>query len=645
MKGTLNVNILAAEGISKSYSEKILLDGISIGINKGEKIGVIGINGTGKSTLLQIIAGVLQPDSGRIIKGNSAKIEYLPQNPSFEDGITVLQQAFKGSSPVMELIREYEHTLQKFNENPADSLLEKELIRLTQRMDIMEAWTIEKEAKTILTRLGITDFKANVGTLSGGQRKRVAMAGSLISPTDLLILDEPTNHVDNDTVDWLENYLNKRKGALLMVTHDRYFLERVANRIVELDNGNLYNYQANYSKFLEMKADREELVLSSENKRQNLLRQELEWIRRGAKARSTKQKARIERFETLQDTQTPIQHDDIEIKSGVSRLGKKIIELEHIHKSYSGVPLIRDFSYLLQRDDRMGIIGPNGIGKSTLLKIIAGKLAPDSGNVEIGATVKIGYFSQENDEMDDDLRIIDYIREEAEYVTTVDGSISASQMLQRFLFPPAVHWTPIGKLSGGEKRRLYLLRIIMGAPNVLLLDEPTNDLDIQTLTILESYLDGFSGAVVAVSHDRFFLDRVANKILSFQGNGIVKQFVGNYSDYQKRVLESNVNLKQDTLKAAEDKEQSNAENRKNRPLKFSFNEQKEYEQIEGVIDDLEREIKKVQESIDKSASDFERLQKLLTRQELLEKQLDNALERWTYLNELAEEIEINKSID
>lgn len=636
------MNILSAEKISKSYSEKILFDDISLGINEGDKIGVIGVNGTGKSTLLKVIAGIETMDTGRIITGNSATIEYLPQNPFFEEGTTVLQQIFKGSSPVMELLREYEDTLRKMNENPGDDRLEKRLVALTQKMDSMGAWTLESEAKAVLTQLGIHDFQANVKTLSGGQRKRVAMASALISPAELLILDEPTNHIDNDTVDWLENYLHKRKGALLMVTHDRYFLDRVVNRIIELDRGKLYSYQANYSRFLEMKAEREEMEQSSERKRQNLLRNELEWIRRGAKARSTKQKARIERFEKLQDEQAPASLGNVEMIAGSSRLGRKTIELKEISKSFSEVEVIKDFSYIVLRDDRIGVIGPNGRGKSTLLNIVAGRLKPDKGSVSIGETVKIGFFTQENEGMNENLRVIEYIREEAEYLVTEEGSLSASQMLERFLFPPSVQWTPISKLSGGEKRRLYLLRILMGAPNILLLDEPTNDLDIQTLTLLESYLDDFAGAVIVVSHDRYFLDRVAERIFSFEGNGEIKQFAGNYSDYREISQRTESERDPTRPKTEVDKKSSTTENTKEKPLKFSYKEQKEFEQIDSVIAGLEKDLEEVGRRMNESSSDFGKLQELLRQKEELEKQLETAMERWVYLNELAEEIVKNK---
>lgn len=642
------MNILSAEGISKSYSEKILFNEVSLGINDGDKIGLIGINGTGKSTLLKVIAGIENPDTGRIIKGNTVRVGYLEQNPAFEAGTTVLQQVFTGHSPLMKLLREYEHVLKKSSEKPEDKQLEKQLLELMQKMDTMNAWTVESEAKTILTKLGIEDFDADVSTLSGGQRKRIAMAGALINPTELLILDEPTNHIDNDSVDWLEKYLNTRRGALLMVTHDRYFLERVANRIIELDNGKLYSYQANYSKFLQMKAEREELEQATERKRQSLLRTELEWIRRGAQARSTKQKARIERFEKLQDIDAPIQDDNVEIEVGSSRLGRKIIEIENVQKAFEDNVVVKDFSYVLLRDDRIGIIGPNGVGKSTLLRMISDRMEPDSGKIEIGETVKIGFFTQESEEMDSNLRVIEYIRQIAEHVETKNGSISASQMLERFLFPPNAQWTPISKLSGGEKRRLYLLSILMKAPNILLLDEPTNDLDIQTLTILESYIDEFPGAVITVSHDRYFLDRIATRIFAFERDGQIIKYAGNYSDYREYITnkESSEEAEQkrnENKKDANPQDKNEKYQQKERPLKFTFKEQKEFEEIDEVIAKQESDLEKLKIEIDQASSDFERLQDLLTKQQKLEEQLEYSIERWTYLNELAEKIENNKS--
>lgn len=652
------MNILSAEGISKSYSEKVLLNDIWLGIEAGDKIGLIGINGTGKSTLLKVIAGFENPDSGRIIKTNNIDIGYLEQNPSFEEDTTVLQQVFSGQSPVMLLLKEYEVLLRKCQGNPEDKQVEKRLLDIMQKMDAGNVWTVESEAKTILTKLGVSDFNAEVTRLSGGQRKRVAMASVLIIPTDLLILDEPTNHIDNDSVDWLEKYLNGRRGALLMVTHDRYFLERVANRIIELDNGKLYSYQANYSKFLEMKAEREEQELASERKRQNLLRTELEWIRRGAQARSTKQKARIERFEKLQETETSRQENSIDIQIGSARLGRKVIELSNIGKAFGEKVLIRDFSYILLRDDRIGIIGPNGTGKSTLLGIISGKIKPDSGNVEIGETVKTGFFTQESQEMNPELRVIEYIRQVAEHIETKKGSLSASQMLERFLFPQSVQWTPIARLSGGERRRLYLLSILMGAPNVLLLDEPTNDLDIQTLTILESYLDDFPGAVITVSHDRFFLDRMAERIFAFEGNGYINKYAGNYSDYKEASLmdstlsdqfQNTKSARGDGKKACNTEYQADSQptrdNRgaqKERSLKFTFKEQKEYEEIDEKIANKEGELEKIKADIEIAVSDFALLQELLVQQQKLEEELNYLMERWTYLYELAERIEKNK---
>ncbi|MBK5251545.1 MAG: ABC-F family ATP-binding cassette domain-containing protein [Peptostreptococcaceae bacterium] len=635
------MSVLVAEKITKSYSEKILFDKISLAINEGDKIGLIGINGTGKSTLLKVIAGMENADEGRIICGGDIKIEYLLQSPEFKDGTTVLEQVFKGNTPVMKLIREYEDALQLLDANPGDSHFEKKLILLSQKMDSMNAWSIETEAKRILTKLGIDDFKADVGKLSGGQRKRVAMAGVLITPADLLILDEPTNHIDNETVDWLESYINNRKGALLMVTHDRYLLDRVANRIIELDRGKLYAYQANYTKYLEMKIERDEIEEASESKRQNLIRRELEWIRRGARARSTKQKARIERFDNLTSDNKSFDNGTVEMQGTFTRLGRKIIEIENVSKSFSCGEIIKDFSYVLLRTDRIGIIGPNGAGKSTLMKIATGMIDPDDGAVAIGETVKIGYFSQENDDMDQSMRVIDYIRQKAEYVDTGEGLASASQMLERFLFPPSEQWTLISKLSGGEKRRLYLLRILMEAPNILMLDEPTNDLDIQTLTVLEGYLDEFPGAVVAISHDRYFLDRVVDRIFSFEGNGFIKQYAGNYTDYGDflRKIPSN-----ETDLALEKKLKTNTiiEKKNEKALKFTYKEKKEFDQIDDFIAGLEEKIENIKISMQEASSDFERLQALAEEKEKSENELEEAFERWTYLNELYEEIQINR---
>jgi len=647
------MNVLTAENLTKSYGEKVLFTDISFGIDEGEKIGIIGVNGTGKSTLLKILAGIEWPDQGRVTMGNSIRLEYLPQNPEFEDTATVLQQVFKGNSPEMKLLREYESALEKLNEDPDEPILQQKLIALGQQMDELDAWQLENEAKTILNKLGISGFDTLVGTLSGGQRKRVALASALINPTDILMLDEPTNHIDNDTVDWLEQYLNKRKGALVMITHDRYFLDRVVGRVIELDQERLYPYPGNYSRFLELKAEREEQLEASERKRQNLFRNELAWMRRGAKARTTKQKARIERFEKLQ-AEKPLEHAErIEMPTGASRLGKKILECADVQKGFPdrGVVIV-NFSYILLRNDRIGIIGPNGSGKSTLLNLIAGKLTPDSGSIELGSTVNMGYFSQENTHMDPDIRVIDSIKAIAEVIPAADGSfLTASQMLERFLFSPAVQWTQIGKLSGGEKRRLYLLQILMGAPNVLLLDEPTNDLDIQTLTILESYLDDFPGAVIAVSHDRYFLDRVTDKIFAFEGEGKIRSYAGNYSDYREQVYAAGQEAEQAVKLAALAKtfreidvnsEKGELERKKERPLKMTYKEQQEYVQIDAQIAQAEEELKKTTQAMNEAGSDFGKLNELVKVQQTLEQKLDDLLERWTYLTELAERIAENK---
>jgi ABC transport system ATP-binding/permease protein len=632
------MNLLSVESISKSYSEKQLLNNINLGINEGDKIGLIGVNGTGKSTFLKILAGFEDTDQGRVLVSNSVKIEYLSQNPIFDTDATVLQQVFKAESPVMRLIREYEEALQ----NPEAS---ERIIKLTHSMDTMNAWTIESEAKTILTKLGIADFSAKVGTLSGGQRKRIALAAALINPSDLLILDEPTNHLDNDTIDWLEQYLNKRKGSLLMITHDRYFLDRIVNEIIELDMGNLYLYKGNYSSFLEKKAEREELEAASDKKRQSLFKKELAWIRRGAKARTTKQKARIDRFEILSEQLVDTSDEKLEISVGSSRLGKKIVELEHINKAFGEKKVLDDFSYIVLRDDRVGIVGPNGSGKSTLMNIIAGIVKQDSGTMEIGETVKIGYYSQETHHMNESMRAIEYIKEAAEYIENAEGyKITASQMMERFLFSGTMQWTPIAKLSGGERRRLFLLRVLMEAPNVLLLDEPTNDLDIETLTILEDYLEDFPGAVISVSHDRYFLDRMAEKIFLFEGEGKVKQYTGNYSEFKEiNEAEEEVNNKSDDKnKNNVNKNLDNVDKKKEKPLKFSFKEQKEYTEIDTIVAELESKIEETEEKISKTSSDYTLLQQLIAEKEDLEQQLEEKMERWVYLNELAERIETEK---
>jgi ATP-binding cassette subfamily F protein uup len=647
------MNILSAENLSKSYGSKTLFKNIAFGIEQTDKIGIIGINGTGKSTLLKVIAGLEIPDQGKVTTGNNVHIEYLAQNPDFQSGSTVLEQVFRGNSPVMQLLREYEYVLEKLQQHPKDNKLQQKLLLLSQKMDEQHAWQLESEAKAVLTRLGIVNFDALVEQLSGGMRKRVALASALITPAELLILDEPTNHIDHETVEWLEQYLNQRKGALLIITHDRYFLDRVTNRIFELDRGKLNTYDGNYSVFLEAKVLRLEQEQAQEIKRQNLYRNELAWMRRGARARTTKQKARIERFRKLEERKPELSPEKIEITAGSSRLGKKVIELKHISKQFGSRKVISDLSYIVARDDRIGIIGPNGCGKSTLLNLMAERITPDQGTLEIGETVKIGYFSQENSEMDGEVKVLNYLKEVAEVLKTGDGgTITASQMLERFLFPTDLQWAPIAKLSGGEKRRLYLLRILMGAPNIIFLDEPTNDLDIQTLTILEGYLEEFPGAVITVSHDRYFLDRTAEKIFAFQDNGKIICHTGNCTDYigfakgqqEFRQEKNNPVAKPQANKDNKAKPLINEvpSKKKDKPLKFSFKEQKEYEQIESLIAETEKNLREINDKINLAGGDYSLLQELVKIQQELESKLEEQIDRWTYLSELAEEIKQNK---
>lgn len=641
------MNLLTAENVTKSYGTKVLFSNISFGIQDKEKIGIIGVNGTGKSTLMKILAGLESPEGGQVTKGNDVSLEYLPQDPNFESQASVLEQVFRGTSSLMQLLRDYERTLEKLNRDPQNAVCQNKLMDLGQKMDAQNAWQLESEAKTILTKLGITEFEATMGTLSGGQRKRVALASALINPSDLLILDEPTNHIDNETVDWLEQYLNNRKGALIMITHDRYFLDRVVNQIFELDRGKLYPYPGNYTRYLELKVEREEQEEASERKRQNRYRNELAWIRRGAQARSTKQKARIERFNELVADKPSAGTGTVDITAGASRLGRKVLECSHLHHEFPDRgTVIADFSYILARNDRVGIIGPNGRGKSTLLNLLAGRLQPSQGEIEWGPTVKIGFFAQENTEMNPKQRVIDYIKEIAEVLPTGDGGvITASQMLERFLFPPALQWTPIGDLSGGEKRRLYLLKILMGAPNVLFLDEPTNDLDIQTLRVLEEYLADFPGAVMSVSHDRYFLDRVAEKIFVFEGQGKIHTYVGNYSDYQEQSAKEERTNSPEIQPDRRDNppvEDSKHRPQKERPLKMTFKEQREFEQIDDLIAQKEEELAKVNQAMNGAGSDYSKLNELASQQQTLEHTLEELMERWTVLNELAEQIAQNK---
>lgn len=643
------MNILTVEQVTKSYGDKILFQDASFGMEDQDKIGIIGVNGTGKSTFMRVIAGIEPPDAGKISMGNRIRVRYLAQNPEFDPDNTVLQQVFEGDLPEMKAVREYTETMELLELHPNREDLQQKLLKLNQTLDTLQAWQLESDAKTILSKLGIRNYDAKMGTLSGGQRKRVALAAALIQPSDLLILDEPTNHIDNESVAWLEQYLQKRRGALLMITHDRYFLDRVANVMLELDHGRLFRYEANYSRFLELKAEREEREAASEQKRQNLLRNELAWIRRGAKARTTKQKARIERFEKLKDQEMVHSSGELDVSVASTRLGRKILEIEGLRKKSDDNVLIQNLSYIAVPEDRIGIVGPNGSGKSTLLNLIAGRLQPDAGEVVLGPTVKLGYFTQEHQEMDGSQRVIEYIKDEAEVVRTADGSaITAAQMLERFLFPPALQWTPIAKLSGGEKRRLYLLRVLMSAPNVLLLDEPTNDLDIQTLSVLEQYLDEFPGVCIVVSHDRFFLDRTVDKIMAFEGNGQIRVHVGSYSEYAEWMQRHGGEAAGGKAEASSPKPASggsgsgSAQEAPRERLKFSYKEQREYEQIDGLIEAAENKLASIQSEMETAGSDAARLQELMKSQEETEGELEHLMERWTYLNELAEKIEQSK---
>lgn len=634
------MNLITLENISKSYSEKKLLEDISLGINDKEKIGLIGVNGTGKSTLLKIIAGAQIPDDGTITKANKVRIEYLPQNPYYDENATVLEQVFKGTCEEMKIIGDYQDVLDKINKS-YDEKLNDRLLKLQEKMDALNLWDLESSAKTVLTKLGIKDFNQKVKELSGGQRKRVSLASALITPCELLILDEPTNHLDNDTIDWLETYLNSFKGSILMITHDRYFLDRVTNRILELDKGILYSYEGNYSVFLEKKMNRLQLAESMEAKRQNLLRKELAWVRRGAKARTTKQKARLQRFDELSNKNDYTPEDKLEISVGSSRLGKKIIEIENLSKSFDGRTFIDNLDYTLARTDRIGIVGKNGLGKSTLIRLLNGELKPDSGTISIGETVKIGCFNQDTSKMHPEMRAIDYIKEESDYITTADGhKITASQMCEKFLFNGTLQYTHIKNLSGGEKRRLQLLRVLMMAPNVLLLDEPTNDLDIDTLSRLEDYLDDFNGVLICVSHDRYFLDRVCNKIFAYEGRGKINIYTGNYSDYLDYREQENIEFEELEDKVKEEKPKAPKKEKpkaKNKP-KFSYNEQREFDTIDEDIEKLEDKIASLEEDTSKYATDFTKLQEIIDEKTKLENELQVKYDRWEYLNNLAEEI-------
>lgn len=637
------MNILSVDNIKKTFADTPLLDGVSFYLQENEKVGVIGINGTGKSTLLKIIAGYEEADEGSITKANNIVIRYLPQNPEFKENETIME-----------------------------SILRQNISKVESE------WDIESNAKTMLMKLGVNDFNAVTSTLSGGQRKKVALVSTLLSKADILILDEPTNHLDNEMSGWLEDYLKAYRGAIIMVTHDRYFLDSVTNRIVEIDKGKIYSYQANYSGFLKLKSEREDMLLASDRKRKSILRNELEWIMRGARARSTKQKARIERYEELKNMKSPTEVENVEMSSVSSRLGRTTVELHNISKAYGDKVLFKDFSYIFLKNDRIGFIGDNGCGKTTLMKIIARRIEPDSGELVVGQTVKIGYYSQEieNDEsagiayMNPAIRVIDYIKETAEYVKTVDGTVTASQMLEKFLFTPEKQYSLIGKLSGGEKRRLNLLRVLMEAPNVLILDEPTNDLDITTLTILEDYLDKFNGIVIEVSHDRYFLDRTVKRIFAFEGNGVINQYEGGYSDYvlrkemhevevgenaltgikssgkNKNVVSLKGNEKSKVTKGGEDSTKNgsaSSDRNTNRKPRFSYKEQREYDTIESEVSELEDKISNLEKKIESNATDFVKLGELTKEKEQAEALLEEKMDRWVYLEELAEKIAAAKN--
>ena len=608
------MNLLTIEHLTKAYTERKLFDDTDFSIQEGDKIGIIGINGTGKSTLLKILAGQEEPDAGKVTKGKKVQIRFLTQQQTFPEHMTALDAVMEG------------------NQNE------------------WNAWTLESDAKTMLNLLKVPNFNQPMSELSGGQKKRVALAQVLLSEADILILDEPTNHLDNAMSEWLEDYLTNSKSAVVMVTHDRYFLDRVSNRIVELDKGKIYTYPGNYSEFIRLKEARQNIEIASERKRQSMLRTELEWLARGARARSTKQKAHIQRIEEMQAQKGPVEDSVIEMSSVSTRMGRKTIELEHLTMAYGDLVLFQDYSYIFLKNDRIGIIGENGCGKSTLLKIIVGEEQPKEGTVTIGDTVKIGYFSQDCRKMDENMRVIDYVKEVGEYITTTEGKITAAMMLERFLFDGNMQYSLIGKLSGGERRRLQLLRVLMSAPNVLILDEPTNDLDIQTLTILEDYLDHFDGIVITVSHDRYFLDRIVRRIFAFEENGHIQQYEGGYSDYliayERRYGQepggwknTAVQKKADTLSV---KEQKNAGRKQPPKLKFSYKEQREFETIESDIEELETKIADLEAEMMANASSYGKLSDLTKEKEETEALLEQKMERWEYLTELAEKIEAQK---
>ena len=630
--------IITIENFAKSYGEKQLFQGVDFSMDAGDKVGIVGINGTGKSTFLKTIAGITPVDEGSMVTKKGLRIEYLAQDKIFEPENTVLMEVFRGMTPLMQALRGYELALAESAQHPEDKRVQQEIMTYTAKIDELDGWQIESAAKTVLMKLGIGDYTEKAGTLSGGQQKRLALATALIQPCDLLLLDEPTNHLDSESIVWLEEYLKGQKCAVLMVTHDRYFLDHTATKILELDKGKAYTYSGNYSEFLEQKAARIEREQASEQKRQNFLRNELKWLRRGAQARSTKQKARIERYEEVKNQSVDLDRGTVEIGLAGSRLGRTVIELDHVHYEVDGRTIIKDFSYTLLRNDRVGILGPNGTGKSTLLNILAGRLQPTSGTVTIGQTVKIGYFTQRSVEMDERLRAIEYIQEAAHHITLADGTrISASQLMERFLFPGDLQWTPISRLSGGEKRRLYLLRVLMEEPNVLLLDEPTNDLDLETMSVLEAFIDDFCGAIVFVSHDRFFVDRLADKVFAYESDGSLTMYAGGYSYYQEKLAAKAAVLSEVPAgKPQSVKEPAKSAPRTESRPKLTFKEQKEYAEIEGIIASKEGELKVIQLQMEQHAADYGRLNELSKEENRLQAELEHLMERWAYLEEIAE---------
>ncbi|MGI8383683.1 ABC-F family ATP-binding cassette domain-containing protein [Robertmurraya sp. P23] len=623
--------MISIDNVTKTYGEKELFNEVSFTISPKERVGLIGVNGTGKSSLLKIVAGVDFPDSGEVSAPKDYRIAYSEQNPELNPELTVLEQVFAGEAPVLKLLKEYEETLLELNRKPDESEIQEKLFDLQKKMDALDGWDASTNAKTILNKLGIEDYGKKVGELSGGQKKRVALAQVLIQSPDLLILDEPTNHLDFESVKWLEDYLSRYTGALLLVTHDRYFLDRVTNRMFELEGGKLYSYKGNYADFLEAKAIREENEAATLEKQKNLFRRELEWIRRGAKARTTKQKARIQRFEKLDENISSVKTTEkLDLSLSGSRLGKQVFELKDATKTYESTVILRSYDLLVKPHDRIGIIGKNGTGKSTLLNVLAGRIPLDSGERIIGQTVKVAFYTQENEDMDVSKRMIEYIKETAQVINTSDGkTISATQMLERFLFPSYTHGTLIRKLSGGERRRLYLLKLLMTEPNVLLLDEPTNDLDTQTLTVLEDYLEEFPGVVITVSHDRYFLDKVAEQLLVLEGNGVIDSYYGNYSEFLEKQVEKPV--ARETVPVEKPVEEEKAKKKR-----MSYKEKLEWESIDSDIENAEKRLEEIADEMGKTGSDFEKAQALMEEENALNEKLEYLIERWSYLSEIAE---------